>query len=157
MKIIKLIKRLKQEGKIKVIERSKNVSKSYYLKSKNCLKAAKILNSEGLYEESISMSYYSMYNKLQSLFFLIGLKCENHFAGIFLLKEIFNFENENILFAKKERTNKQYYTDFKITSADAKKLIDKTEEFSENLGYFIENLKNKDIDNYRNKFKEMLR
>ncbi len=156
MRAIKLIKKLKKEGKIKIVEASEEVSKSYFLKSKNCLKAAKILSSQKLFEESISMSYYSMYNKVQGLFFLTGFKCENHSIAIFLLKEIFELENENILLAKKERIDKQYYIDFKITSKNTKELIYKTEEFNENLDSFMERLGERDIDSYKNKFIKML-
>ena len=49
------------------------------------------------------MSYYAMYNKLLSLLYKIGIKSENHFFSIFILKEIFDFDNELIVYAKKER------------------------------------------------------
>ena len=60
-----------------------------------------------------------------------------------------------ILSAKEERIDKQYYTDFKITSKDCSNLIGFAEEFYEELDLFIENLKQIEIDKYKIKLKEI--
>ena len=153
----KIIKKLVKEGKIKPISASKGVSKSYQEKSKTSLKASKILFKQNLFEESISMSYYSMYHYSLSLLYLIGIKSENHFFTIHSLKEIFAIDNEKIKFAKKERINKQYYVDFKLTKKDAKELIELAEEFLEEISYFIESLKEADVSKYQRKAKELLK
>jgi len=157
MNLKKFIKDLKKQGKIKLIEKSEEVSYSYELKSQSSLKSSKILIKNSLLEDSISMSYYSMYNKLLSLFYKIGLKSENHFFSIFVLKEIFGFENKERFLAKKERIKTQYYSNFKLTKENAKKSIITAEEFNANLGFFIDNLSLKEITIYRIKFKELLR
>ena len=153
--MLNFIKNLKKKGKIKLVESNKNLCKSHDKKSQNCLKASKILLMQKLFEESVSLAYYSMYNKITSLFYLIGLKCKNHSASIFLLNYLFDFDNKKILFAKKERIDKQYYTDFKITSKDCSNLIELAEEIYEELDLFIENLKQIEIDKYKNKLKEI--
>jgi len=157
MKIKKLIKELKKQGRLKLIQESEYVSESYSKKSKNSFKAAKILLNQKLIEESISMSYYSMYNKLLSLLYKIGIKSENHFLSIYILKEVFNFDNENILFAKKERINKQYYPNSNLTKKDAKEMIKLSEKFIEELEFFMDKISLNDIKNYRNKFREIFK
>jgi uncharacterized protein (UPF0332 family) len=121
MKKIKFIQKLVKEEKILLVEPSKEIAESYKNKSTNSLKAAKLLYEQGLLEEATSMGYYAMYHKTNSLFYLIGLKCENHAAAIILLKELFDIDNKDISFAKVERVDKQYYTDFVITKDDVKK------------------------------------
>ena len=154
MKKIKFIQKLIKEEKIKLVETSKEISESYFQKSKNSLKASKLLFSVGLFEESISMAYYSMYYKVTALFYLSGIKCENHNATIILLKELFNLDNCLISNAKTERIDKQYYTDFKLTKQDCENLIQKTEEFNAYISDFIDNLTSKDITNFKKVFQE---
>lgn len=92
-------KKLNSKGILSLVEPSKEISKSYENKSENSLKAAKVLLKQNLVEESISMSYYSMYYRVLSLFFLVGIKSENHSATILLLKDVFGLENSKIYFA----------------------------------------------------------
>lgn len=54
--------KLKKEGKLQLVEPSEEICESYIEKSDNCLKSAKLLLQHSLYENSISMSYYAMYN-----------------------------------------------------------------------------------------------
>ena len=138
MREIKLLMELIQKKNIKLIDPSKDISDSYAQKSENTLKATKILIEQNLLEEAISMLYYSMYNKTISLLYLTGIKCENHSATIIILKELFKINNQAILFAKKERIEKQYYTDFKITKEDVISLIASAEEFNANLDQYID-------------------
>lgn len=154
MKQIKFIEKLILKEKIKLNEPSLDISNSYKIKSKNSLKAAKILDSQQLYEESISMSYYSMFHITQSLLFRIGIKCENHSATIILLKELFKIDNSKISYAKEERIDKQYYIDFELTKDDSKELIKIAEEFNTKIYEFIENLNNKLTQKYNLEFKK---
>ncbi|MFH1432388.1 MAG: DNA-binding protein, partial [archaeon] len=55
--------------------------------------------------------------------FMTGIKCENHSASIILLKKIYSIDNTKISHAKKERIDKQYYIDFRITKDDAEDII----------------------------------
>ena len=76
--------KLKGEGKLELVEISEEIFYAYQEKSKNCLSSAKILLTNNLYENSVTMSYYAMYNSLLSLLFKTGIKCENHTASILL-------------------------------------------------------------------------
>lgn len=101
MNLKKVLKKFKKEGKLKITEKSKEVSYSYNQKSKDSLKSAKILRDNNLIENSISMAYYAMYNKVLSLFFITGIKSENHSLSLILLENIYNINIEKIRFAKK--------------------------------------------------------
>ena len=88
MKKSGFLNELMKEGKIQLIEPSEEMSKSYFEKSKNSMKSAKILLKNNLYENSISMSYYSMYNCLLALFFMVGIKSKTHTGSILLFKKL---------------------------------------------------------------------
>jgi uncharacterized protein (UPF0332 family) len=156
MKSINFLNKLKKEGKLKLVDLSEEIKQSYLVKSESNLISAKILLENNRLEEAISLTYYSMYNTLLALLFKTGLKSENHSASIFLLKEIFEFDNSMILFAKRERINTQYYVDFSITEKDVFGLIKKAEVFNESLLNFISKLTNEKINLYRNKFIKMI-
>ena len=87
----KFLDELKKEEKLRLLEPSENIQKSYSEKSANSLKSAKLLLQNNLYENSIGMSYYAMYNLLIALLFRVGIKCENHSGSILLLKLLFFF------------------------------------------------------------------
>jgi len=157
MKTKKLIKELKKQGRIKLMQESDNIASSYFEKSNNSLKAAKILLKQKLVEESISMSYYAMYNKLLSLLYKVGIKSENHFFSIHVLKYVFNFDNKDMLFAKKERINKQYYSNSNLVEKDAKEMVKLSEKFIEEMDLFIDKISLEDIDNYKKKFRELIK
>ena len=103
--------KLRKEGRLELVERSEEICASYLEKAENCLKSARIPFQNDLYENSISMSYYAMYNSLTALLFKIGVKCENHAGSILLLRFLFNRPDlSNVISrAKKERIDKQYY------------------------------------------------
>ena len=83
------LKKLRAEGSLEMVEPSVVIHESYMDKAADCLKSAEILIREGLYENSVSMSYYAMYNSLTALLRLSGIKCENHAGCIRLLEEVF--------------------------------------------------------------------
>ncbi|MBU0471276.1 MAG: HEPN domain-containing protein [Nanoarchaeota archaeon] len=139
---------------MKLVEASKEVSKSYAQKSNNSFKAARILLAQSLLEESTSMAYYAMFHKVIALFRLIGIKCENHAATIILLKELFGIQNKEISFAKQERVDKQYYTEFKITKNDVEDMINKAEEFIEELDLFTDRLTEDKVKHFKEIFEE---
>ncbi len=152
MKNINFLNKLKKQGKLDVVESSEEIKESYLEKSESNLISAKILLKNERLEESVSLVYYSMYNLLLALLFKTGIKSENHTASIILFKEIFEKDNSFILFAKKERVDKQYYVDFKITKKEVEDLINKTELFNEELFDFISKLTNEKIKIYKDKF-----
>ena len=130
MKKLDFLKKLEEEGKLKLTTPSEEVKQAYLEKSASYLESAKLLLKNDKLEEAVSMAYYSMYYSLLSLLFKVGIKSENHTASVLLLKEILDLDNSKILKAKKERIDKQYYIDFKIAEEDVRDLIKTAEGFN---------------------------
>lgn len=155
------LNKLKKDKKIELVNESIEISKSYSIKSDNCVKSAKILFRENLYENSISESYYAMYNVVLSLLFRCGIKCENHAGSILLLKELFQLKDfaEILNRAKKERIDKQYYVttnkNDEISEEDAKQMIEHVENLTLNFKTIINKLNNEEINKIRIKFNEI--
>jgi len=151
------LKRLKQEQKIHLVDSSAEICSSYLLKSLNCMKSARILQENKLYENSISMSYYAMYDALTALFFKLGIKCENHSASILLFKKLFRRQDlfNLISNAKRERIDTQYYVKLEEVNDSATNLLKKSEDFIINIKLIINNLKTQDIENIRNEFNQI--
>ena len=127
-------------------------------KSKSSLESARILLKAGKIEESVSLSYYAMYNCLLALLFKCGIKSENHSASISLLKELFHNDDafQIISFGKKERVDKQYYIDFKESREDAIDMADKAEEFRVVLRLIMDNLQDNQLSKLRKELEESL-
>ena len=154
----RFLNKLKKEKKLELVEPSEDVCNSYSDKSANCLKSAKLLLQNNLYENSVGQSYYAMYNQLTALLFRAGVKCENHAGSILLLKLLFdNGELFNLISdAKKERIDKQYYVTTEkddLTKEIADELLKNAEDFVLKMKVVIKNLSNDDIDKVREKFK----
>lgn len=153
----KFLNKLVNEEKLELVEPSEEIYNSYLQKSTDCLTSAKLLLPNNLYENSISTSYYAMYNLLVALLFRIGVKCENHSGAILLLKLLFG-ENELykiISDAKKERIDKQYYITAEkdeITREIAEDLLRDSEDFILRTKLLVKNLSNEEVDNLRKKF-----
>ncbi len=156
--INKFLNKLKKENKLELVEISEDICTSYSEKSANCLKSAKLLLQNNLYDNSIGQSYYAMYNVLLALLFRVGIKCENHSGSILLLKLLFS---ENDLYtlisdAKKERIDKQYYVTTEkdeITREIANELLINAEDFVLKMKVIIKNLNNDSIEELRENFK----
>lgn len=138
-----------EEGKLELVEPSEEIKQSHINKSESNLVSAKILLENNKLEEAVSLAYYSMYHMLTSLLFKTGIKSENHAASIILLQELFSIENSDISFAKKERVDKQYYVNFKITKDEVIDAIKKAEVFNRKLLDFIFKINKEKIDDYR--------
>lgn len=156
MKEINFLNKLLREKKIEIIEPSEEIKLSYIKKSESNLDSSKILLKNNKLEESITFTYYSMYHMLTALLYKTGIKCENHAGSILLMKLLFEMDNSGIFNAKKERIDKQYYTDFKITKEEISLAIKDTEKFNSLIFDFISKLTNEKITEYRGKFKELL-
>ncbi|MEA3379132.1 MAG: HEPN domain-containing protein [Nanoarchaeota archaeon] len=124
------MKKLRKEKKLELVDSSEEIKESYLEKSESNLISAKILLENDRLEEAVYLAYYSMYHVVTALFFKVGIKCENHSAAIILLKRIFGLDNSDISFAKQERVDKQYYTDFKIKKEEVKDGIKTAEGFN---------------------------
>src|SRR3989344_3364969 len=130
MKKINFLAKLAEENKLKIIEPNDNMKESYIQKASRSLNSSSILLKNNEVENAVPLAYYSMYNMLTALLYKVGIKCENHSGSIMLLKELFNLDNSKIIFAKKERLDKQYYIDFKLSNKDAESLIKLAKEFN---------------------------
>ncbi|MEW5897393.1 MAG: HEPN domain-containing protein [Nanoarchaeota archaeon] len=153
----KFLNKLKKEKKLELVEPSEDICNSYSDKSVNCLKSAKLLLQNNLYENSVGQSYYAMYNQLTALLFRAGVKCENHAGSILLLKLLFNKEElfKLISDAKKERIDKQYYVTTEkddVTKEIADELLKNAEDFVLKMKTVIKSLSNDDINEVREKF-----
>ncbi|MEK6900126.1 MAG: HEPN domain-containing protein [Nanoarchaeota archaeon] len=153
----KFLNKLKKEQKIELVESSEEICASYSDKSANCLKSAKLLLLNNLYENSVGQSYYAMYDQLTALLFRVGIKCENHAGSILLLKLLFGEEESFNLIsdAKKERIDKQYYVTTEkddLTKEIADELLKNAEDFVLKMKVMIKNLSNKGIEEIREKF-----
>jgi len=114
------------------------------------------LFDNGRFEESVSLAYYSMYNILLALLFRVGIKSENHSGSIVLLKEVFDIDNSDLFFAKRERIDKQYYVDFKVVEKDAEELLRVAGNFKGMMFDFVSRLNVEKVDFYRKKFVELI-
>ena len=153
----RFLNKLKKEQKLELVEPSEDICNSYSDKSTNCLKSAKLLLQNNLYENSVGMSYYAMYNQLTALLFRTGIKCENHAGSILLLKLLFGEEElfKIISDAKKERIDKQYYVTTEkdeITKEIAVELLNNAEDFVLKMKVVIKNLNSDTIDELSGKF-----
>ena len=151
---------LKKEKKLELVEPSEDICQSYLEKSDNCIKSAGLLLDNKLYENSVGMSYYAMYNSLTALLFRTGIKCENHSASILLLKLIFDKKElfRIISEAKKERIDRQYYVTGEkddITKEAAEQLLKHAEDFVLSLKIIIQEINNDYIDEARDLVKNI--
>ena len=155
MEKIKFLIKLRKKKKLDLVEPSEEIKESYILKSRSNLVSSKILLENNKFEEAIALTYYSMYHIVTALLSKVGVKCENHAGTLILLKELFNIDNSDISLAKKERIDKQYYTDFHITEQKVIGAIKNAEVFNSKILDFISKISNNNINIYRKKFEEL--
>jgi uncharacterized protein (UPF0332 family) len=115
MKNLDFLSKLKEDGALKLIELSEEISQAYLIKSEKCIQVAKLAYDAGIFENAISEAYYSIYNTVLSLFYKCGIKCENHSGAVILIKDIFGLEDLYEVFSqfKKDRIDNQYYLPIK--------------------------------------------
>lgn len=149
------VKKLKREEKIKITEPSQEICSAYLEKSEKSLISAKTLTNIGHYDDAVALTYYSMYYCSLALLYKTGIKSENHSATIILLKEFFKINNEKIQEAKKERVDKQYYTDVKATKKDVKQGIVIAEEFNTEIREKLATMKQTETQKIQEKIKQL--
>ncbi|MEK6948240.1 MAG: HEPN domain-containing protein [Nanoarchaeota archaeon] len=158
---ITFLNKLKDEGSLIIIEPSEEISISYSLKSDNCIKVAELAFDAGIYENSISEAYYSIYNSVMSLFYKCGIKCENHSAAVILVKELFNLKELYDIFSefKKDRIDNQYYTPeikkLEMTKDICNIKLKNAKDFNFHLRVYIRDLGLEEINRIRNKFNSL--
>lgn len=149
--------KIHRQGHLKGVPPSNDVKRAYQKKSESYMVSARILFENGRLEESVSMIYYSMFYMVLALLFRTGIKCENHSAAIYLLEDLYGLDNSAIVRAKSERIDKQYYIDFSLNSADIEELMEVADEFNAYIMDYTERLKGRDVDEFRNRFHELVR
>jgi uncharacterized protein (UPF0332 family) len=150
------LKRLHTEGVLNLVAPSNEMKMAYLKKSESHLISAKLLLENDLFEESVSMAYYSMYHSVLALFFATGIKCENHSAAIILLKEIYGVDNTDMWEAKRERLDKQYYVSSAPVHDDVVSLIRTAESFNAILLDIIDRLTKEKTEAFRKKLKSRI-
>ena len=135
---------------------SDEMKTAYLKKSESHLTSARLLLDNDLFEQSVSMAYYSMYYSVLALFFATGIKCENHTAAIILLTEVFAIDNTDLEHAKTERIDKQYYVTSAPVRDDVVALISTAEFFNADLLDAIDRLSNGKIEKYRKKLQSLI-
>jgi len=151
------LKKLAKEKKIKLDEPSDDIAKSYIQKSKKSLLSAKTLVKISHFDDAVALTYYSMYYSATALLAKCGIRCENHTGTIIFIKEIFGIENSDLLEAKDDRINKQYYVDFHASKHDVDESINTAEEFNSKLYHEIDKISENDIKEFRFKVKQYLK
>lgn len=160
MKRQEFLARLADEGRLEFVEPSKDICNSYLNKADRCLNSAKLLLDNGHFENSVSLSYYVMYNSLTALLFRTGIKCENHSGSIKILTSVFGEDGlyKTISFAKKERIDKQYYVsagDESFTQETAESIFKQAESFIVSIKTVLSNINSEDITEKRERLKSI--
>lgn len=158
MRRLDFLRRLRDERKLELVEPSEDIAASYIIKSSNALHAADILAHASLFEESISMSYYAMYDCIVALMCKCGIKCENHAASIIVLEVVFCEPALSKLISdvKAKRIDAQYYVDFKACMADAEALLGEAQKFTIKIRTIIGEMNNDKMREARASFSEMV-
>ena len=152
MKRADFLARMYQKKKIQFVNPNEYLKSAYLQRSEESLSSAKALLDIGNLRDSVALFYYSMYHCLIALMFRAGIKCENHTAAIIILKDVFGLDSRDIRKAKKDRVDKQYYVNFRITEEEVKETMALAEDFIAGLMDFIERLGEQDIRDYRERF-----
>ena len=150
------LQKLHKEGALQMVAPSDEMKIAYTRKSESHLTSARLLLENDLFEQSVSMAYYSMYYSVLALFFATGIKCENHTAAIILLKDVFAIDNTDLEHAKTERIDKQYYVTSAPIRDDVVSLISTAESFNAALLDVTDRLTTEKKENYRKKFTGMI-
>jgi uncharacterized protein (UPF0332 family) len=156
MKTREFLAKLKKERKLQIVDASLEISNSYLKKAEKCILASKLLAQEKFYENSISLSYYAIYNSITSLLFRLGIKCENHSVSILFLKILLKRDDLYgiAIRAKKERVKKQYFISEKEEAEtledSAEQMLNNAKDFITETKMIVENLNLEDISKIRN-------
>ena len=150
------LKKLHKEAALQLVAPSNEMKTAYLKKAESHLISARLLLDNDLFEQSVSMAYYSMYYSVLALFFATGIKCENHTAAIILLTEVFAIDNTDLDHAKTERIDKQYYVTSAPVRDDVVALISSAESFNAELLDAIDRLTSGKIEKFRKKFQSLI-
>ena len=150
------LRRLHKEKALQLVEPSEILKDAYIKKSEGFLSSARLLVENGRLEEAVSIAYYSMYYSVLALLYTTGIKCENHTAAAMLLKLVFDEDPEDLVKAKSERIETQYYVDAEITEEEVRHLLLSAEAFDAKMFDTVERMSKVDIEKYREGLKKIL-
>ena len=150
------LKKLYNDKDLQLVAPNDVVKAAYLKKSESFLASARLLRDNERFEESVSLTYYSMYYSVLALFFATGIKCENHSAAIILLAEIFGIDNSAIKSAKSERIDKQYYVATAPVRFEVITLIKTAELFNAGLLDVVDRLTKDKTDSFRKKLLKLI-
>ena len=152
------LNRLKADRVLELVEPSEEICESYLNKADDCFKSAKLLLEHELFENSIQMSYYTMYNSLLGLLFKCGIKSENHSGSILIFKQLFKRRElfEMISKAKEGRIEVQYYVASVQSGESARAMLTNAEEFLVQMKLILANMKLEDIPRIRSDFESAI-
>jgi uncharacterized protein (UPF0332 family) len=134
---------------------STEISEAFQKKSHRYLATSRLLVDNNRFEESVTLSYYSMYYALLSLLWKVGIKSESHNASISVLRKVFRMDESKIKEAKATRVEVQYFVDQDVTAQDARELLDKAHDFTAILEAKVAGLVSDDVVNYQNRFRSI--
>ncbi len=153
---------LSREKKLETVDESPEIASAYLQKGADCLRSARILCENGLYDNSISLSYYAMYNALTAMLYRTGIKCENHSGSILLLQKLFGQQklHDLISLAKRERIDKQYYVVSESNTTSnaslARQTVKEAEEFMLDVRLYLGQLDEKKVGVIKEKFRQLV-
>jgi len=154
MRRVGFLSRLKADRVLELVEPSQDMCDSYLKKADDCDRSAKLLLEHQLFENSIQMSYYAMYNSLLALLFRCGIKSENHAGTILIFKELFKRQElfDIVSRAKEGRIETQYYVALAQSREPARAMLSDAEEFLVQVKLMISGLGTGDIRRIRADF-----
>ena len=156
MRRLDFLKRLHKEAALQLVAPSDEMKSAYLKKAESNLISARLLLDNDLFEQSVSMAYYSMYYSVLALFFATGIKCENHTVASWFLADVFGIESTDLESARKERLDKEYYVLAAPVRPEVEARIKTAESFNAVLLDKIERLTQQEIENYRIRFEKLL-
>ena len=152
------MKKLKKENHITLTSHGLDIPNSYIEKSSNCFKAAQLLHENNLYENSISESYYAVYNYLLAILFRIGVKSQNHKGSIILFDVLFCLPriSSTISNLKEKRIDYQYYVaKDNDCESDSNNCLLEAKDVIKNLKSIFNNLNDDEIRKLRKKLEDV--
>ncbi len=142
---------------IKIIEPDSELAKTYLAEAKSSLKRAeKDLADKDLLWATVVM-YYAEYYALYSFLQRIGIKCENHFCSILAAEKLLGADKTITINEQKDkRIDAQYYMRIG-KEEEAKQMFIKAKIFVAQFDNLTSNLTNNEVDEYRTRFKNLIK
>ncbi len=138
---------------IRIKKPSDEISNSYLELSKSSLKSAETIIRQSLLWATV-MAYYAEYYALYSFLTKIGIKCENHFCSILLVKLLLGKEKVKVIEEhRQKRVSAQYY--LKVgQEKEVESILREAKFFVAEFERFVTNLNEDEIKEFRQRIEE---